>query len=44
MPPSPVPPAWLVYELQKHDRNITLPCLGWVAVDAMVILGVLVNR
>ena len=34
---------WLVYGLQKRDRNIYLPCLGWIAVDAAVILGVLVN-
>jgi len=34
---------WLVYGLQQHDRNIYLPCLGWIAVDAAVILGVLVN-
>jgi uncharacterized protein with PQ loop repeat len=35
--------AWLVYGLQRHDRNIYLPCLGWIAVDAAVIVGVLVN-
>lgn len=35
--------AWLVYGLQKRDRNIYLPCLGWIAVDAAVILGVVVN-
>ena len=34
---------WLVYGLQKRDRNIYLPCLGWIAVDAAVILGVLVR-
>jgi uncharacterized protein with PQ loop repeat len=34
---------WLVYGLQKRDRNIYLPCLGWIAVDAAVILGVLVQ-
>ena len=34
---------WLGYGLRKHDRNIYLPCLGWIAVDAGVILGVLVN-
>lgn len=20
---------WIVYGLQKHDRNVYLPCLGW---------------
>jgi uncharacterized protein with PQ loop repeat len=34
---------WLIYGLQKRDRNIYLPCLGWIAVDATVILGVLAH-
>ena len=35
--------AWLLYGLQKRDRNVYLPCLGWIAVDGAVILGILVN-
>lgn len=36
--------VWLLYGLKKRDRNIFLPCLGWIAVDAAVILGVLIHR
>lgn len=30
---------WFWYGLQKRDRNIYLPCVGWVGLDAAVILG-----
>ena len=33
---------WFWYGLQKHDRNIYLPCVGWVGLDAAVIVGALV--
>jgi uncharacterized protein with PQ loop repeat len=33
---------WLWYGLQKHDRNIYLPCVGWIALDGAVILGVVI--
>ena len=36
--------AWLLYGLRKRDPNIFLPCIGWIAVDAAVITGVLVHR
>lgn len=36
--------VWLVYGLRKRDRNIFLPCLGWIAMDAAVILGVVIHR
>jgi hypothetical protein len=29
--------------LKKHDRNIYLPCIGWIVLDAAVVAGVLVN-
>ncbi len=35
--------AWLIYGLKKRDRNVYLPCLGWIAIDGAVILGILVN-
>jgi uncharacterized protein with PQ loop repeat len=34
--------AWLWYGLQKRDRNIYLPCLGWLLLDGLVIAGVVV--
>ncbi len=33
---------WFWYGLQKRDRNIYLPCVGWVALDAAVIIGALI--
>jgi uncharacterized protein with PQ loop repeat len=32
---------WLLYGLRKRDRNIYLPCIGWITLDTAVILGVL---
>jgi uncharacterized protein with PQ loop repeat len=33
---------WFWYGLQKRDRNIYLPCVGWVGLDAAVIVGAMV--
>ena len=32
--------VWLWYGLQKHDKNIYLPCIGWILLDSAVIVGV----
>ena len=33
---------WFWYGLQKRDRNIYLPCVGWVGLDAAVIVGAMI--
>jgi uncharacterized protein with PQ loop repeat len=33
---------WFCYGLQKRDKNIYLPCVGWVGLDTAVIVGALV--
>lgn len=33
---------WFWYGLQKRDRNIYLPCVGWVGLDLAVIIGALI--
>ena len=33
---------WFWYGLQKRDRNIYLPCVGWAGLDTAVIVGALV--
>ena len=33
---------WLWYGLQKRDKNIYLPCIGWIGLDAAVIAGAVV--
>jgi uncharacterized protein with PQ loop repeat len=33
---------WFWYGIQKRDRNIYLPCVGWMTLDVAVIWGVIV--
>jgi uncharacterized protein with PQ loop repeat len=33
---------WLWFGIQKRDKNIYLPSLGWVALDSGVIVGVFI--
>jgi uncharacterized protein with PQ loop repeat len=33
---------WFWFGLQQRDKNIYLPCVGWVVLDAAVIAGALV--
>jgi uncharacterized protein with PQ loop repeat len=30
---------WFWYGLQQHDKNIYLPCIGWIGLDLGVIAG-----
>lgn len=34
--------VWLWYGVQKRDKNIYLPCMGWILLDVAVIVGALV--
>jgi len=33
---------WFWYGLQKKDKNIYLPCVGWVGLDTAVIIGTVI--
>ena len=35
---------WFVYGIQKRDRTIYLACIGWIVLDAAVVIGVIVHR
>jgi uncharacterized protein with PQ loop repeat len=35
---------WFGYGIQQHDKNIYLPCVGWIGLDAAVIVGAIVYR
>jgi len=35
---------WLIYGIQKRDKTIYLACIGWILLDAAVVVGVLVRR
>jgi uncharacterized protein with PQ loop repeat len=31
--------VWFWYGIRKRDRNIYLPCLGWLLLDGAVVVG-----
>lgn len=33
---------WFWYGFRKRDKNIYLPCIGWIGLDVAVIAGALV--
>ena len=35
---------WLVDGLRKHDKTIWVACIGWIVMDAAVVIGVLVRH
>ena len=35
---------WFVYGLQKRDKTIYLACIGWVVLDAAVVVGIIMYR
>lgn len=36
--------VWFVYGIRKRDRNIYLPCVGWLLLDGAVVVGIIVYR
>ena len=35
---------WLFFGCWQGDKNIYLPCIGWLVLDSSVILGALIYR
>jgi uncharacterized protein with PQ loop repeat len=35
---------WLWFGIQKHDKNIYLPCVGWIFLDSAVIMGAIIYK
>lgn len=33
---------WFGYGLHKRDKNIYLPCVGWIGLDTAVIVGAVI--
>ena len=33
---------WFVYGIQKGDKTIYLACVGWILLDAAIVVGVVV--
>ena len=34
---------WFVYGVGKHDKTIYLACVGWILLDAAIVIGVIVH-
>ena len=35
---------WFVYGIQKRDKTIYMACIGWIILDAAVVIGVIIQR
>jgi len=35
--------AWLIYGVQKRDKTIYVACIGWILLDAAIVVGVLMH-
>lgn len=35
---------WFIYGLRKRDKTIYLACIGWIVLDAAIVVGALWNR
>jgi uncharacterized protein with PQ loop repeat len=34
---------WFIYGFQKRDKTIYLACVGWIVLDAAIVVGVIVH-
>ena len=34
---------WFVYGIQKNHKTIYLACIGWIVLDAAIVLGVIIR-
>jgi uncharacterized protein with PQ loop repeat len=35
---------WLIHGVRKHDKSIYLACIGWIVLDAAIVIGVIVRQ
>jgi uncharacterized protein with PQ loop repeat len=33
---------WFVHGLRQRDKNIYLPCIGWIVLDGAVLIGAII--
>jgi uncharacterized protein with PQ loop repeat len=36
--------VWMIYGIRKRDKTIYLACIGWIVLDAAIVVGVLVKH
>jgi uncharacterized protein with PQ loop repeat len=35
---------WLIHGARKHDKSIYLACIGWIVLDAAIVIGLIVRQ
>jgi hypothetical protein len=40
---SPPVCGW-IHGVRKHDQSIYLACIGWIIVDAAIVIGIIVRQ
>jgi uncharacterized protein with PQ loop repeat len=35
---------WLIHGVRKHDKSIYVACIGWIILDAAIVIGVIVHQ
>jgi uncharacterized protein with PQ loop repeat len=35
---------WLIHGVRKHDKSIYVACIGWIVLDAAIVIGIIVRR
>ena len=35
---------WFVHGVRRRDRSIYLACIGWIGLDAAIVIGILARR
>jgi uncharacterized protein with PQ loop repeat len=35
---------WLAHGVRKHDRSIYIACIGWIILEAAIVIGVIVRQ
>ena len=34
---------WMIHGIREGDKAIWVPCIGWIALDAAIVLGIVVH-
>ncbi len=35
---------WLIHGARERDKSIYLACIGWIILDAAIVIGIIIHR
>ena len=35
---------WLIHGVRKHDKSIYVACIGWIVLDAAIVIGIIIRQ